>query len=232
MAEQSNDPAHDPTPPRRLEWMRLDEIPGADRNPKNHDIVGIKRSIRHHGVAAPLLLNESTGQLVGGHGTLAAVASLRNGGPPENLKEGESWPPDGIEVDADGMWRYPVFRGLAARSPDDAEALLVALNRLSQKGGWHDRELADLLGDLEEVGMLELTGYSSDDLDALIGSLDTTPAPSDGGAPGSADMLDPPEGDKYRSQYGVIVECGDAVEQEATYDNLRELGYVCRVVTV
>lgn len=50
--------------------------------------------------------------------------------------------------------------------------------------------------------------------------------------PGSADVLTKPEHDKYRARYGVIVVCHDPEHQEAVYNDLRERGLRCRVVTV
>ena len=39
-----------------------------------------------------------------------------------------------------------------------------------------------------------------------------------------------PDGDRYTEQYGVIIICGDAVEQERVYDVMVGDGYRCRVV--
>lgn len=50
--------------------------------------------------------------------------------------------------------------------------------------------------------------------------------------PGSAGVLTPPEKDRYRERFGVIVECDDAAEQEAVYVELRDRGWKCKVVTV
>jgi predicted 3-demethylubiquinone-9 3-methyltransferase (glyoxalase superfamily) len=39
-------------------------------------------------------------------------------------------------------------------------------------------------------------------------------------------------GFKYREQYGVIVICKDEKSQEALFNNLKNQGHKCRVVTV
>uniref|UniRef100_UPI003F496758 hypothetical protein n=1 Tax=Pseudonocardia sp. CA-138482 TaxID=3240023 RepID=UPI003F496758 len=172
--------------------MRLDEIKGATKNPKEHDIPGIKRSIAHHGMAAPLLYDNRTALLVGGHGTLQALRELHRDGRPA---------PKGTEVDEDGMWKVPVFQGYASRSDEDAAALLVALNKLSEKGGWFLPDLADVLQVLDEAGNLELAGYNLDELDDILAGLQETlpPAPPLGAAAGEG-RPEPDDADELTGQ--------------------------------
>lgn len=145
-----------------VEYMPLDDIAPATRNPKAHDTAGIKRSITHHGVAELPLIDDRTGQLIAGHGRLDQLRAMRDNG---------DTPPAGVRVD-DGVWLAPVLRGWSSRSDDDAEAYLIASNRLTEKGGWDDYGLAEVLTDMAEAQLLELTGYDSDDLAALIASLE------------------------------------------------------------
>ncbi|MPZ66184.1 MAG: hypothetical protein GEU83_11945 [Pseudonocardiaceae bacterium] len=143
---------------RYVDYVPVTDVKQAPRNPKQHDATGIGRSIGHFGVAEVPLLDERTGCLVAGHGRHDHVLSLHGNG---------SAPPDGIQVADDGTWLMPVIRGWSSRSDDDAEAYLVASNRLTQTGGWDERMLTEVLGDLGEAQMLELTGFAADDLDAL-----------------------------------------------------------------
>lgn len=57
---------------RRLEYMRLDAIQRAPRNPKRHDLDAIQRSTDKFGVVEVPALDERTGKLVAGHGRLDA----------------------------------------------------------------------------------------------------------------------------------------------------------------
>jgi hypothetical protein len=144
---------------RTVEYVRLDAMEPAPRNPKGHDSAGIARSIGHFGLAELPLLDERTGRLVAGHGRYEQLTTL----------EAEAGaPPDGIRVDDAGHWLMPVIRGWSSRSDDDAEAYLVASNQLTTKGGWNDHLLAEVLHDLNDAQMLELTGYEDKDLESLV----------------------------------------------------------------
>jgi len=83
--------------------------------------------------------------------------------------EGEA-PPAGVRLAEDGSWLIPVQRGWASRSDAEAEAYLVADNRLSEVGGWDTTQLAELLADINEIDptLLEATGYNLTDLDELL----------------------------------------------------------------
>lgn len=143
---------------RRLELMPLDAVQPAARNPKGHALEGITGSIAHHGYAEPMLLDERTGRLVAGHGRRDAIAAMRDAG---------QTPPEGVEVDDTGAWLVPVVRGWSSRSDGDAEAYLVASNRLTELGGWDTEGLTAMLDDLAAADLLELTGYSAADVDEL-----------------------------------------------------------------
>jgi hypothetical protein len=145
---------------RHVEYVPLDEVRLAARNPKRHDDDGISRSISHFGVAELPLLDERTGRLVAGHGRHEQLVAMRDGGKAA---------PEGVRVDEAGRWLMPVIRGWASRSDEDAEAYLIASNRLTTKGGWNDAVLAEVLQELDAVDMLDLTGYGSEDLGALLG---------------------------------------------------------------
>jgi hypothetical protein len=139
---------------RRVEYMDLDEIMPATRNPKRHDRAGIHRSISYFGLAEVPLIDERTGRLVAGHGR---IADLR-----ERIDAGQS-PPDGVDVTPDGRWLVPVIRGWASRSDEDAEAYLLASNNLTLRGGWNAAMLADVLADLATIpGLPDLTGFDED----------------------------------------------------------------------
>lgn len=105
---------------------------------------------------------------------------------------------------------------------DDEAATRIALadNRTSDLADYDTEALVDMLKQLDD---LTGTGYDADDLDDLARELE--------GAPGSADLLDPGE-DQYAQQFGVTVLLEDEAEQEAAYEQLKGLGYTCKVVTV
>lgn len=151
-------PANTPPGARRVEYVRLDDVQLAPRNPKHHDAAGIARSISHHGMGELPLRDERTGRLVAGHGRHAQLADMQAAG---------KTAPDGIAVDEDGMWLMPVVAGWSSRSDEDAEAYLVGSNHLTVKGGMDDYMLTEILADLAGANLLEVTGYDSGDFDAM-----------------------------------------------------------------
>lgn len=165
---------------RRVEYMALDEVASAPRNPKEHDIGAIAGSVGRFGFAEPPIIDERTGRLVAGHGRIKTLKALR-------ARPGAK-PPDGVALDQAGRWLVPVVRGWASRSDADAEAYLVASNKLVELGGWDDEALTVLLGDLAKEGALDGTGYDADDVDRLLSQLqggnpeedEVPPVPDDG----------------------------------------------------
>lgn len=159
------------TTTRHIEHLPLTGIPRALRNPKAHVIGELRKSIEKFGVTSAGLLDERTGRLVAGHGRLAALDAMRADG---------VTPPDGV-TDDDGEWLVPIVRGWSSRSDAEADAYLIADNRLSEKGGWDDRMLPEVLDDLADIDpdLLELTGYSRTDLDDMIAAFGEPPSLDD-----------------------------------------------------
>lgn len=159
--------------PRWIDYMRLDDLTPALRNPKGHDQDLIRASVSRFGSIDAPVLDERTGRLVAGHGRRDDALARR--------QRGED-PPDGFVLDADGGWLMAVQRGWASASDDDADAAGVALNEGTIAGGWKRDELADLLQELNvSDGGLAGTGYDQGKLDLLLSSLAPPALPDDPG---------------------------------------------------
>jgi len=141
---------------RTLEYLPIDKLVEADRNPKRHDQATLGASITRFGYIEPIVLDERTGKLVAGHGRLAQLRQRRTAG---------EAPPEGVEVDADGNWLAPVVRGWGSRDDAEAEAYLLASNRTTELGGWDPDLLADAL---EAATDLTGIGWDDDDLRQLL----------------------------------------------------------------
>jgi len=120
----------------QIEYTRLDALEAWPRNPKSHDLPKICASLRRFGFVSPIVIDEGAGRIVAGHGREAACRALRD--------QGEA-PPDRVVLDQDGEWMVPVLRGVSFEDPGEAEAFLVADNRLVELGGWDDTELRAML---------------------------------------------------------------------------------------
>lgn len=150
--------------PRWIAYMPLDDVPPALDNPKNHDLDGLRASFEALGYADAGILDERTGRLIGGHGRTEALMEMRS----EHRD-----PPEGITLDEHGAWLVPIQRGWASRNDAEARALLIAVNRLPEKGGWDHAGRARMLEGLvaERPQLLAATGYAPPDLDQMLADL-------------------------------------------------------------
>src|SRR5437016_6911412 len=97
-------------------------------------------SLREFGLVEPLVWNEPTGHVVGGHARLAILKEM-------------------------GVTEAPV--SVVCLTPEREKALNVVLNNLEAQSRYDPAKLADLLTDLAELPELEMTGFDSGDLAAL-----------------------------------------------------------------
>lgn len=172
----------------RLEYVALADIRGAERNPKLHQADVLETSIGRFGFVAPLVLDESTGRLVAGHGRVDALRAMRERGLPA---------PDRVRVREDGEWLVPVVRDVAFRTATEAQAYLLADNRLSEMGGWDDAGLAALLTELSYQDGLDGVGWTMTEIDTLCRDAARACEPegaSEPGEPAAASESVDPEG--------------------------------------
>lgn len=148
-------------------------------NPKRHDLAALGESVAASGFVTPLVLNESDGLLLEGHGRLAWLLHARDTG---------GTIPDGVRVGGGGEWLVPVVRGVYL-STDAARRFLIAANRTVELGGWDTDALVSLLQEIEgsEAGLAG-TGFDETSLDELLASLEDEVAPG-GGDPDAAPAL-------------------------------------------
>ena len=110
----------------KIENLNPAELVPADYNPRTiseTQLVALKRSIERWGFVQPVILNDKTGHIVGGHQRVAAAIEL-------------------------ALPQVPVVRINIA---EDAEkALNIALNKIS--GAWNKDQLAELIEELEGNG--------------------------------------------------------------------------------
>lgn len=150
-------------PPRWIDYLPLDDLKPAPRNPKQHDQAGISASLARFGVIEVQVMDERTGRLVSGHGRLDSYRAARDAGDD---------PPEGVDVNDDGVWLVPVLRGWKSRNRQEADAALVSVNRLIELGGWEDAALAAGLVTVAATpsGFVGV-GFAKTDLDRLHASL-------------------------------------------------------------
>jgi len=153
-----------------IKYENLDDIIQADTNPKDHDLGVLYQSMKRFGFTNPIIINESTGKLLAGHGRLQTLKMMRDNGEKA---------PDRIQVELDTgdetieYWHVPVLYGVSIENLAEAQAYLIADNRLTELGGWKPMDLMENLSEiLEETGNLDGTGYDLDDVETILSDIE------------------------------------------------------------
>lgn len=146
-------------PTRELALVALNSLVPNARNPKEHDIDLIRGSVARFGFIEPIVRDDRTGKIIGGHGRAETLRGMEQRGDRQ---------PDGVTVDDQGNWLVPVVVGWTSKNDTEAEAAMVALNRTTEIGGWVDDDLLAVLDDLAEMddGLAGI-GFHDSDLVAL-----------------------------------------------------------------
>ena len=174
-------------------------------NPKGHDIAAIKESVGAVGYIEPVVVNDSDGRILSGHGRVETLIALRERGEPA---------PEGVSVSRAGEWLVPVLHGVEL-SEQDAKRYVVAANQTTILGAWDDVALAASLADLAETEAgLVGTGFVDDDLAALRASLEPLAGQTDpDDAPDPTPNPYVKRGELYAlGEHRVL--CGDATSVE------------------
>jgi hypothetical protein len=127
-----------------------------------------------------------------------------------------------VRVDELGDWQVPVVAGWSSTSDVEAQAYIVASNRLVERGGWDEGTLTDVLADLEltDGGFVGI-GYDLDDALALLSK-----RLGEMGEDESVDTSPQLDGLTYR----VVVDCDDEQHQASVLEQLDALGLSVRAV--
>lgn len=143
----------------RIELLPLSSIRAANKNPKTHAIDRLRLSIRRFGFVAPLVLDESTGRLVAGHGRAEALRAMR---------AAAEEPPERVQA-TDDDWLVPVLRGVSFATERDAEAYLLADNRIQELGGWDTVSLLEMIrASQDDPSLVAAAGWNEREVKALL----------------------------------------------------------------
>ncbi|PLT76255.1 ParB N-terminal domain-containing protein [Mediterraneibacter gnavus] len=113
--------------------------PRKDLKPEDAEYKKLRRSIEEFGYVEPIIWNERTGNVVGGHQRLKVL-----------LEKGQE-DIECVVVDLENK---------------DEKILNVLLNKV--KGRWDIGKLADLLQELDDAGEMEVTGFEDWELQSLL----------------------------------------------------------------
>jgi hypothetical protein len=138
----------------QIEHIPLETLVPADYNPRrmaDDQMASLMRSLREFGWVEPVVVNTRTGLIVGGHQRVEAAKRLLDATKGKGRDRWAKVPVVYVDLDA-GKER----------------ALNVALNKIS--GEFDYPKLAELLQSLD-VDDMALTGFTPDDLDAMLTSV-------------------------------------------------------------
>ncbi len=125
--------------------------PRRDLKPGDKDYEKLKRSIEEFGFVEPVVWNEATGNVVGGHQRLKVLLDM-----------GET------EIDC----------VVVSLEPDKEKALNLALNRI--QGDWDEGKLAELMAELDASAFdIAVTGFDAQEIDALMNKFYSADAAQD-----------------------------------------------------
>jgi ParB-like chromosome segregation protein Spo0J len=132
--------------PLDVRMMPLADLKPAPYNPRqvlkpsDQRYRRLAASLREFGLVEPLVWNEVTGHVVGGHARLSILKEM-------------------------GVTEVPV--SIVLLTPEREKALNVVLNNLEAQSRYDAGKLAALLTELAELPELEMTGFDARDLAAL-----------------------------------------------------------------
>ena len=204
---------HEELPPH-VGYVPLSQLEPWERNYRVGDVEAIVRSVGRFGFNGALRVR--FGVVMAGNQSFLALKAMQERGADI---------PRGIVADPAGGWLVPTV-DISHLSDEEAMAFAVADNKTQELGRVDEAALASLLSELLSVDadLATSTGFSTADLDQILGETGGAPAGTGAGAGiGGSD-------DDYQAQYGVIVVCRDEAEQEKVYEDLLERGYQCKVV--
>ena len=151
-----------------IEWVPLHELATWPSNPKAHDHATLGESFARFGFIDPIIVDESSGKIVAGHGRRERLLEMHH----EGLQV-----PGRVRVREDGEWLVPVLRGVRFTSEREAEAYLLANNQTVIRGGYDEGPLAEMLQRHGEN--LSGLGWNQDEIGELnrhVAALNQPPA--------------------------------------------------------
>ena len=144
----------------KIEQVKLDALIPYARNSRTHSdaqVAQIAASIKEFGFTNPVLIDE-TGSIIAGHGRVMAARKL-------------------------AITDVPSIR-LTHLTEAQKKAYVIADNKLALNAGWDDEMLAVELTDLKDLGFdLDLTGFSTDEIEALLAPVGTEGLTDEGAVP-------------------------------------------------
>ncbi len=211
MAAKKTSPAPAPEGEIRIEYRALAEFKRFPANPKEHDLGEIRASMLRHGFVMPGAEDAATGRLFAGHGRLDVLEVMKASGEP---------PPKRIIV-RDGEWFVPVICGVAFPNEAEAEAYLLADNKISEIGGWDAQLLPKSLIRLRDAEVpLTAMGFGQIEIGRIIADYEALEKGITAGDDSKNVDTNP----------AIIIECKSESHQRELLEKFGRQGLKCRAL--
>jgi DNA modification methylase len=174
----------------KIEQVKLDALIPYARNSRTHSdaqVAQIAASIKEFGFTNPVLIDE-TGSIIAGHGRVMAARKL-------------------------AIAEVPSIR-LTHLTEAQKKAYVIADNKLALNAGWDDEMLAVELTDLKDMGFdLDLTGFSTDEIEALLAPVGTEGLTDEDEVPSIPEQPKSQRGDVWLLGEHRLM-CGDSTQAD------------------
>lgn len=157
-------------------------------NPKRHALVELRDSLGKFGYGQPILIDDTSGRIVEGHGVLAALLLSQ--------EDGEK-PPARVQVQG-GDWTVTCVH--FQLDEEQATPYSLGSSRTLELGGWDDNLLLRVLNELQDKDALGGTGFHPEDIVSLQAKVS-------GELPASFRELPDPQDDPTQPKSGKQVTC-------------------------
>lgn len=194
------------TLPTAIETLATADLVPYARNSRTHDdaqVAQLAASIREFGFTNPILIDEDNG-IIAGHGRVMAARKL-------------------------GLDAVPCLR-LTHLTEAQRRAYVIADNRLALNAGWDEDMLRVEFAELQDLGFdLDLTGFDSKELDALLAEPLEAGLTDDDAVPDAPEEPTTQPGDLWQLGKHRLL-CGDSTSIDAV-DRLMDGGKADMVFT-
>jgi ParB-like chromosome segregation protein Spo0J len=174
----------------KTEVLKIADLKLNDRNPRKNDnaVPNVVKSIEAFGFNNPILIDKDN-VIIAGHTRVKAAAKLE-------------------------MQEVPCIR-LEHLNKKQAQAYMIADNKLNELAEWDNQLLKDILNDLPETLDVEAMGFDLDEIEDLIADF-------------KPNLPDENEELEHKTDYSIHVMCQDEETQQELFIELRDRGFVVK----
>jgi len=171
----------------KIQQIKIADLKLNEKNPRKNDkaVDYLVKSIKQFGFNNPVLIDKDN-LVIAGHTRIKAAAKLQ-------------------------MEELPCIR-LDHLNKKQADAYMIADNKLNELADWDEQLLRDLLKDLPETLDIEALGFSIEEMEKLISDFEPN-------------LPDEDKNIEHKNDLTVIITCDSQEQQQEIFIELRDRGF-------